>query len=446
MKITKLLVIFLVLSMLLVSCNGAGSGAATTEPDVPVSAPDTSDAEPVPGSQWGAAFDSRTNIALREGGTIKKLFAMDEVVIKSKPIKEEERFADLDSLIAEYSGDRCYVIQFTPTTDYVYDKNTEKTIIHGIVDKKYSGDERGCVEGAEIQIYAPAVLITLYDECDQYVLNFDQYIFRKGYSYFVCLTRGDVLSADMRYEYYLISKATAYEYSSIEGQKEFLSKIGGEREFSLIEQVFANYPKVESKYVHNDSSAIDPTATYINLGEKSVNILDVDYYAIHTMSGSFTVQSDIDELIEVYSNDDDRMIIQFTPTDNYQYNKEMYKSTLSIKGTVDKIHSKGSSIELAEGDTVDLTWGRAEILNAPLIDGARYMIGLETSNGGTTLFRKGYSYLVFVDKTDSGFSALIHDGIYEYSSFDEQYAFASATRWERDYRFLVEIIKKYPEV
>ena len=445
MKFTKFLILLLALSMLLVSCGGNGDGTVTTD-DVTSDVPGNT-LEPVPGSQWVATTDDPTDIVVKNIGSTKKTLAMKDIIIESNAIKDEEKFADVDSLIAAYSGDEHYIIQFTPTTDYLYDKSTDKVIMHGIVDKKYSGDRRGCTEGEEIQIRAHGVLTPPAIVDYQYVFNFDQYVFRKGYSYFVCLTRNDECSADMRYEYYLNSKAAAYEYSSVKDQEEFLSDVGGEREFDLIDEIFERYPKIESKHVWNDSPEEDPSKTYIDFGNgKKADILLSDYYALALLGGTYTSPVSVDELIEEYSNNANRMIIQFTPTENYQYNRGVYASSLSIAGTVDKIYSKGSSIEIAEGDTVDLIWRRIEVLQGPAIDGARYRIGLDKGEHGSTILRKGYSYFVCVTKTTAGYEAFVHGGTYEYATLEEQNAFEKMTRWERDLRFLDEIIKRYPKV
>ena len=186
MKFTKLLVVFLVLSMLLVSCNGVGNGAMTSEPEGTVEAPGDT-AEPF------GTIPSSTDV------TPEYVYYGDELIdLATLPCPQPALCIETITYSHEFLSNACnnnpdsFVIQFTATDYarmYVGDDNKffshEARIggsIRGTVDAVYAtGSDVSIEVGSEIDLGVHYMIDVEKERF--YLATTEASIFRKGYSY-----------------------------------------------------------------------------------------------------------------------------------------------------------------------------------------------------------------------------------------------------------------------
>ena len=249
MKFTKLLVIFLALSMLLVSCNGVGNGAVTTEPDGTTVEPDVSTIEPdatteapdssaippettLPPIDWTPPEPSDATEYIKCGDELIDIFTVKGTKLPGYnfdpiwyyPLTGVERLENI------YSNEYWFIIQFT-STDYAeqerfwYDQDYRPDFHHvsmrGTIDKiYYAGGACDLKEGQSVDL---ALLYWLRESMDGclYIYGYTSFtaILRKGYSYIV------VGAYDKDAGAYIAGPDT-FELSSDEDRDNFYSKIG----------------------------------------------------------------------------------------------------------------------------------------------------------------------------------------------------------------------------
>ena len=280
MKFTKLLVIFLVLSMLLVSCNGTGSGSVTTEPDGTTVEPDTTTLEPdvstiepdatteapdssdippettLPPIDWTPPEPSDATEYIKYGEELIDISTFDRVglyIIEPVwyyPALEVEKILEVYA-----SHERSFIIQFTATSNAEATKvpdigDLPKTKMTGTVDKiYYAGDKCDFNEGDEIDLISFYGLVKYYDD-ELILMGFTAFtvILRKGYSYIVAGIRSG--------ENYVASPDT-FELSSHDDYESFLNSMGVYEEDErygawvigyrkhMFDAVLRNFPPVE---------------------------------------------------------------------------------------------------------------------------------------------------------------------------------------------------------
>ena len=244
MKFTKILVIFLALTMLLVSCNSTGNGAVTTEPGSTTVEPDITTSEPATTPEPFGTIPSSPE-ATRE------YVYYDGELIDLATLPTPENALCLQPLYYSYHlTSACerepisFVIQFTATdyaTMYVGDEAEEYFFrswaiiggtIKGTVDAVYATGSAVSMEvGSEIEL---GVRYMIDVESENFYLAYNgTNIFRKGYSY--------ILLGYYEEGIYVASLLDVYQISSTEHTRAFYASLGvpDVRDFGCSEDVLA---------------------------------------------------------------------------------------------------------------------------------------------------------------------------------------------------------------
>ena len=190
--------------------------------------------------------------------------------------------------------------------------------------------------------------------------------------------------------------------------------------------------------------------TYIEYGDKKINILDAKY--VPNSFPDFIEPVNLDDYITSVCRSDNYFVIQFTPTDDYGYEAETgtYYTYLTIKGVVDHVYSSGKDVEIKEDDMLKIYFDDLVSVFLPnsyppdkSIDS--YVVGLTLGTNLPTIMRKGFSYLIIGSVADGKYRPGLW-GIYEYSTeecwkeFDE---FLGITRFSK---FHNDVMERYPYV
>ena len=250
MKFTKILILILALSMLLVSCGGNGDGTVTTKPDGSTVNPP----EPSDDTEYIRCGDELIDISKFGGLSI--------------PISEFIWYYPQDVKMKEHysSYENTFIIQFT-ATDYAEaemipsfdNRHPIETKINGTVDKVYyAGKQCALEEGGTVDITTPYKIC--WETEDKMIFlgkSIQDVIFRKGYSYIIA-----GVYEDGRY----CSSPDTFELSDHDDNRAFYEKIysgiderGRERleetyfvyREAMIDIALKNFPPVEPTKLEN---------------------------------------------------------------------------------------------------------------------------------------------------------------------------------------------------
>ena len=262
MKFTKILILILALSMLLVSCGGNGDGTVTTEPDDPTY------------PECGMPDDRLEGFAPEPSGEPEYFRFGDELInmFETKLTFLEAHIPNwcktggsigqtAEEWVDNYSDSYDFIIQFTAidhaTSGVVYEGTDEipRGRVSGTVDKIHFGGDNvnGLVEGQAIDMVTMYGIIQTEDGSHILATTVSgAAIFRKGYSYIVCGTYfddfGEYRASCYVYELSLYADQSDFNYYVLDSQSHTMRAIIYSR---MRDSVLDCFPPVEPTKLEN---------------------------------------------------------------------------------------------------------------------------------------------------------------------------------------------------